>query len=126
VLGSGLLPRLIFVSASVPNATSHPGHADFRFMRSGRPLIEWALLAVICTAVVFLFPATAGPFSVVHGPATALRAWNSALAILMGIALAASAVLALKLKFHASCRWLGEFDLVSATPSTLTLCILRC
>lgn len=34
-------------------------------------------LVVFCIALIFLFPASTGPFSVVHGPATTLKAVHS-------------------------------------------------
>lgn len=39
---------------------------------------ELALLAVLCVLTVFLFPSMHGPYSVVHGPATALLAARAA------------------------------------------------
>ena len=44
---------------------------------------ELALLAVVCTLAIFLFPARTGPYPTVNGPATALRAmraWTNLLA----------------------------------------------
>jgi hypothetical protein len=38
-----------------------------------------AILAILCTLAIFLFPAVRGPFSATHGPATSLevtRAWQ--------------------------------------------------
>jgi len=47
-------------------------------MTSGRTGCELTLLAVLSVLVVFLFPGVQGPYSVVHGPATALQAVRSA------------------------------------------------
>lgn len=33
---------------------------------------EFALVAILCTVALFLFPAVQGPYSAVHGPVTAL------------------------------------------------------
>jgi hypothetical protein len=41
-----------------------------------------ALLAMLGTVLVFLFPAAFGPFTATHGPATALRAVAAAKALL--------------------------------------------
>jgi hypothetical protein len=43
-------------------------------MVSGRIGCEFAVLAVVCVLSIFLFPCVRGPYCVVHGPATALRA----------------------------------------------------
>ena len=47
-------------------------------MISGRTGSNLAVLAVLCVLTVFLFPALQGPYSVVHGPATALQAARTA------------------------------------------------
>jgi hypothetical protein len=94
-------------------------------MSSRFQLIGWVVLAVICTAVIFLFPAQAGPYSVVRGPATALRAWDFAVGTLAGIALAAS-VISARLMFNESLPLPGESGLDSATSQFASSCILRC
>jgi hypothetical protein len=48
-----------------------------------------AVLAVLCVLMVFLFPAVQGPYSVVHGPATALQAARAAVRLRVAIAQAA-------------------------------------
>jgi hypothetical protein len=53
------------------------------------------MLAVLCTLVVFFCPVSQGPFTAVHGPVTALRAWQSAGIVVSGIVAVAAAVLAL-------------------------------
>jgi hypothetical protein len=47
-------------------------------MTSGRIACELAVMAVLCVLMIFLFPAMQGPYSVVHGPATALQAARAA------------------------------------------------
>lgn len=47
-------------------------------MISGRSGCELAVLAVFCILSIFLFPAMQGPYSVVHGSATALLAARAA------------------------------------------------
>jgi hypothetical protein len=54
--------------------------------RAGRNL---AVLAVLCVLMVFLFPAVQGPYSAVHGPATALQAARAAVRLRVAIAQAA-------------------------------------
>jgi len=42
--------------------------------------IRWGVvvLTVLCVASIFFFPATRGPYSVVHGPVTALQSAHAA------------------------------------------------
>ena len=47
-------------------------------MISGRVGCELVVVAVLCVLTIFLFPAMQGPYSVVHGPATALLAARAA------------------------------------------------
>src|SRR5277367_2200803 len=51
-----------------------------------RPWVyQFAVLAVVCTVGIFLFPVASGPYASVHGPASALRAmraWMLLLAVL--------------------------------------------
>lgn len=47
-------------------------------MISGRIGCELAVVAVLCVLTIFLFPSMQGPYSVVHGPATALLAARAA------------------------------------------------
>jgi hypothetical protein len=47
-------------------------------MTSGRVGCRLALLAVFSILTIFFFPAAQGPYSVVHGPATALLALRRA------------------------------------------------
>jgi hypothetical protein len=48
---------------------------------------ELALLAVVCTLAIFLFPGGSGPYPIVHGPVTALRAMRAWLVLLIGLTL---------------------------------------
>ncbi len=43
-------------------------------MIPGRIGCELAVLTVLCVLMIFFFPVMQGPYSVVHGPATALQA----------------------------------------------------
>lgn len=47
-------------------------------MIPGRMGCELAVLTVLCVLMIFLFPAMQGPYSVVHGPVTALQAARTA------------------------------------------------
>jgi hypothetical protein len=58
-------------------------------MISGRPGCNLVVLAVLCVPMVFLFPAVQGPYSVVHGPATALQAARAVVRLRVAIAQAA-------------------------------------
>jgi hypothetical protein len=46
---------------------------------------KFAILAILGILVIFMFHAASGPFSVVHGPATALRALRNAGLIMFAI-----------------------------------------
>jgi hypothetical protein len=58
-------------------------------MKFGRIGCEMAVVAVVCVLTIFLFPAMGGPYSVVHGPATAFQAARSALRVQIAIVQAA-------------------------------------
>lgn len=53
-------------------------NSDGIAMTSGRSGTELAVLAVVCVLTIFLFPAGQGPYSAVHGPASALQAARAA------------------------------------------------
>ena len=55
-------------------------------MQLGRIEGALALIAVICVLSIFFFPAMRGPYSVVHGPVTALLAARAAAGLRMAIA----------------------------------------
>jgi len=57
--------------------------------RIGWELVVLAILAVLCVAVIFFFPAIQGPYSAVNGPVTALQSARSAARVRVGIVLAA-------------------------------------
>lgn len=59
-------------------------------MKWGQPDYELTFVTVICILIMFLFPAMAGPYSAVHGPATALRAARSAAQLATAFAILAS------------------------------------
>ena len=60
-------------------------------MISGRRIgHEIAVLAILSVLAIFLFPGLQGPYSVVHGPATALQAARAA--VRLRIAMAPSAL----------------------------------
>ncbi len=56
-------------------------------MVSGRIGCERAVVAVavLCVLVIFFFPSIQGPYSVVHGPATALQAARASARLLTAI-----------------------------------------
>jgi hypothetical protein len=66
-------------------------------MISGRIGWELAMLAVLCVLAIFLFPGVQGPYSVVHGPATALLAARAAARTRIGIVRGALKLLANRL-----------------------------
>src|SRR5271165_4248441 len=70
-----------------PAAYSFPEPYDIidTSMISGRLICELAVLAVLCVLTIFFFPGVQGPYSVVHGPATALLATRAAGRFWLGI-----------------------------------------
>ncbi len=50
-------------------------------MTSGRNAGTLAVIAVLCVLTIFFFPAMQGPYSVVHGPVTALLSVRAAAAL---------------------------------------------
>jgi hypothetical protein len=54
-------------------------------MVPGRIGCEVAVLAVLCVAAIFFFPAIQGPYPVVHGPVTAILAARAALRLHISI-----------------------------------------
>ncbi len=56
---------------------------------------EIAVLLVVCTVAMFLFPTATGSYSAVHGPVTALLSFRTKLKTWLGMLLAAL-------------RWLGR------------------
>jgi len=58
-------------------------------MISGRIGCELAIVAVLCVLTIFLFPGLQGPYSVVHGPVTALLAARAAARVRIAIVQAA-------------------------------------
>ena len=52
---------------------------------------EVVLVTLLCVIGIFLFPASAGPYSAVHGPVTALQAIRAAARVRWAVVLAAFA-----------------------------------
>ena len=52
-----------------------------------------AMLAIIGTLAILLFPAASGPYSVTHGPVTAFRAVRIVLMLMLSVVLSATAPL---------------------------------
>jgi hypothetical protein len=50
---------------------------------------EVAIVVVVCTVCLFLFPAASGPYSAMHGPVTALLSHRARARVWLGMALAA-------------------------------------
>jgi hypothetical protein len=50
---------------------------------------EFAVVAILCTVALFLFPAVQGPYSAVHGPVTALLSFKARVFICLALLLAA-------------------------------------
>jgi hypothetical protein len=55
---------------------------------------KFALLAIVCTLGIFLFPAASGPYPSVHGPVCALRAMRAWMLLLAALTLAFAGIAA--------------------------------
>jgi hypothetical protein len=62
-------------------------------MNPGRSAYALAVIGVVCVLSIFFFPGVTGPYSVVHGPVTALLSIRMASRVRMAIARAGSNVL---------------------------------
>ncbi len=61
-------------------------------MKSSRLFGELAIVVIICVIGILLLPASAGPYSAVHGPVTALRAVRTAIKVRWAMMIAALAM----------------------------------
>lgn len=59
-------------------------------MNPGRSAYALAVLGVLCILTIFLFPSLTGPYSVVHGPVTALLSMRAASRLRMAMGRAGS------------------------------------
>ena len=89
---------------------------------------EQAVLAVLCVAALFFFPAMQGPYSAVNGPVTALQSAQAAARVRVGIVRAA---LSLMGNFQiSSLAWVRSATIVCIEPQTPSSVdcgtILRC
>ena len=86
---------------------------------------ELAVIAIVCVIGIFLFPATAGPYSAVHGPVTALEAMRASIRIACAMIMAAF-VLDLLLHFSAFSMYLfrNSVDICLCSPGPSSA--LRC
>lgn len=86
---------------------------------------ELTFITVVCILIMFFCPAIAGPYSAVHGPATALRAARGAAQLAAAIAMPSS--------LSSFCSALASYQLVQCVTSLEPLrgsfglsSILRC
>jgi hypothetical protein len=85
--GPPFVPTPVFLSYDIINYNTS--------MISGRRIgCEVAVLAVLSVLAIFLFPGVQGPYSVVHGPASALQAARAAVRLRIAIAQSALSSLA--------------------------------
>ncbi|MGA3212015.1 MAG: hypothetical protein ABSD20_11975 [Terriglobales bacterium] len=92
---------------------------------------EFAIVAMLCVAAIFLFPAMQGPYSAVHGPVTALLSVRARQELWLEMALAGSLLLHwMRLRLMAAClsSQHGEQarDLATAMAEPGATAILRC
>ncbi len=87
---------------------------------------EIAIVVVICTVCLFLFPTAGGSYSAVHGPVTALRSLRLRLKLSLAMALAALRLLRLMLG-DSSVALLHAWRKISAhSVLPLQVAVLRC
>ena len=83
---------------------------------------EFALLVGLSILLVAVFPLAAGPFTVTHGPATALRALAFAILLFAAIAILSSILFL----YHAPYRCLTATSILVADTSPGLTPPLRC
>jgi len=85
-----------------------------------------SVVVLVCTLGIFLFPAAAGPYSVVHGPVTTLRALQAAVAVFWSIALAGLS-LSLEVRPFAAMRGRPPWAVKpAASGNAIRQTVLRC
>lgn len=95
-------------------------------MSLSRIVLASAITCAFCVLLIFLNPASTGPFPVVHGPATALRAKHAADLILLwllccGLSFAGRALIRSRVSSLLAIRVAPSSD---AVPAPLS--VLRC
>jgi len=97
-------------------------------MTLGRIGCALAVVAVFCVLGIFFFPAMQGPYSVVHGPVTALLAARAAAGLRSAIVYSGLNALRIWLSFALVISWASgsvlEFDPGTLSPGYSP--ILRC
>jgi hypothetical protein len=88
---------------------------------------QFALLVILCTIALFFFPAVQGPYSAVHGPATALLSLKAQILLCLALLLAAMHLLA---RYVAVCHvapeiWVDGTSLPASRDSEHTA-VLHC
>jgi hypothetical protein len=76
---------------------------DHAMLFSRHLKLELSVMAILCTLAIFFFSAPAGPYSVVHGPVTALQALRASLVVFWSMVMAAFSLVALLALTHTIC-----------------------
>ncbi|HET7440669.1 MAG TPA: hypothetical protein VFJ47_05150 [Terriglobales bacterium] len=96
-------------------------------MKRGSIWAGLAVLAILCTLAILLFPVARGPYPVTHGPVTSLRVTQAGFLLWLSIAFAGLSLLRLpRAAFSVGARQLrtsGRLDHLRFTPDSS---ILRC
>ncbi len=87
---------------------------------------EIVILAILCTAGIFFFPAVRGPYSAVHGPVTALRSIKTRLQRWLVMALAPLYVLGYRLPGYDAALRIPQHGVVAPRSSREHTSVLRC
>lgn len=99
-------------------------------MLQGRVKRELSIVVLVGTLSIFLFSVPVGPYSAVHGPATAFRAFHASLILFWSIAVASLNLVLMPSLFTRSIllsRWPWSLHLESSTLTRPQLhLLLRC
>jgi hypothetical protein len=95
-------------------------------MSLSRILLASAIACAFCVLLIFLFPANTGPFPVVHGPATALRAKHAADLILLWILLCGLTLAGHTAIPSSVASWLAAASDCTPSAYARSLSVLRC
>lgn len=87
---------------------------------------ELVVITILCVLGIFLFPASAGPYSVVHGPASGLLSIRAAAKVRHAIALSAFTCSTLILNFSFGLMRTHQLPVLTLSSPPGEPAVLRC
>jgi len=87
---------------------------------------ELTILAMLCVVSIFLFPATAGPYSAVHGPVSTLLSLRARMRLRWAMALAALNLVLVHLPLTTDWMGSGAPSQFASFRSLQSDSVLRC